>query len=216
MEEAPLLFAMQRIIGGIEVEDDLAGRRPVRLQKQIDEQLVHRRRVVADLVVARWLRLRQFQPVQRRFARHRGAVRPPRLELARQHRHQWIVPQRLVIVEVLVAEREGEYPLPDQGRHRMLDMRLRSMVDKARGQPIHHSERPVRRPQQQRARIRCDRTSVERRHNLPAFNGFKSKIIRVTLCLHRGSPRTSCKSFFAKQLSLIRSPDALNSVRYPG
>ncbi len=37
MKEAPLLLTMQRIIGGIEVEGDLAGRRPMRIEKQIDE-----------------------------------------------------------------------------------------------------------------------------------------------------------------------------------
>jgi hypothetical protein len=57
---------MQLIIGGIEVEGDLAGRRPMRLEKQIDELPVYRLRIVADLVVARRFRLRQFQPVQRR------------------------------------------------------------------------------------------------------------------------------------------------------
>jgi hypothetical protein len=100
-----------------------------------------------------------------------------------------------MVVEVLVTERDGEYPLPDQCRHRMLDLRLGSPIDKARRQPIHHPDRPIRRPQQQRPRIRCDRTTVKRRDHLTAFDGFKSKHIRRTLCLHRGSPRISKKSF---------------------
>jgi hypothetical protein len=33
----PLLLAMQRIIGSIEVEGDLAGHSPMRIEKQIDE-----------------------------------------------------------------------------------------------------------------------------------------------------------------------------------
>jgi hypothetical protein len=37
VKEAPFLLTMQRIIGGIEVEGDLARRRPMRLEKQIDE-----------------------------------------------------------------------------------------------------------------------------------------------------------------------------------
>jgi hypothetical protein len=37
MKEAPFLLAMQRIIGGVEIEGDLARRRPMRLEKQIDE-----------------------------------------------------------------------------------------------------------------------------------------------------------------------------------
>jgi hypothetical protein len=77
----------------------------------------------------------------------------------------------------------------------MLDLRLGSPIDKARCQPIHHPDRPIRRAQQQRARIRCDRTTVKRRNHLAAFGGFKSKHIRDTLCLHRGSPRIMTKSF---------------------
>lgn len=100
-----------------------------------------------------------------------------------------------MVVEVLVAERDGEYPLPDQRRDRMLDLRLGSTIDKARCQPIHHPDRPIRRPQQQRARVRCDCATVKRRDHLAAFDGFKSKNIRDTLCLHRGSPRIIKKSF---------------------
>jgi len=37
IEEAALLLTVQRIVGGIEIEGDLARRRPVRLDKQIDE-----------------------------------------------------------------------------------------------------------------------------------------------------------------------------------
>ena len=44
----PLLLAMQRIIGSIEVERDLAGRSLMRIERQIDEQPIHRLRVVAD------------------------------------------------------------------------------------------------------------------------------------------------------------------------
>lgn len=100
-----------------------------------------------------------------------------------------------MVVEVLVAEREGKYPLPDQRDHRMLDVGLRSPIDEARGKPIHQPDRPIRRDQQQPARVRRHRPTVKRRHHIAAFDGFKSKINRDTLCLHRGSPRIIKKSF---------------------
>ena len=59
----------------------------------------------------------RFANLARHFAGHCGAVRAPRLKLSRQHRHQWIVAQRLMVIEVLVAERDPEYPLPNQRRH---------------------------------------------------------------------------------------------------
>jgi hypothetical protein len=99
-----------------------------------------------------------------------------------------------MVVEVLAAERDGEYPLSNQRCNRMLDLRLGSPIDEARCQPIHHPDRPIRRPQQQRTRVRCDRATVKRRDHLAAFDGFKSKTIRDTLCLHRGSPRIIKKS----------------------
>ena len=44
VEEAPFLMAVQRVVGGVEIEDDLLRRAAVRLQKQIDEQRLDRRR----------------------------------------------------------------------------------------------------------------------------------------------------------------------------
>ena len=38
VEEAPLLMPVQRIVGGVEIEDDLLRRRAVRLEEEIDEQ----------------------------------------------------------------------------------------------------------------------------------------------------------------------------------
>ena len=52
MEEAALLVAVQRVVGGVEVEDDALGRRGMRLQEQRYEQALDCARVVADLVVA--------------------------------------------------------------------------------------------------------------------------------------------------------------------
>ena len=38
MKEAAFLMAVQRIVGGVEIEDDLLRRLLVRFQKQIDKQ----------------------------------------------------------------------------------------------------------------------------------------------------------------------------------
>jgi hypothetical protein len=72
---------------------------------------------------------------------------------------------------------------------------MRSTIDNARRQPIHHPDRSIRRTQQQPAPIRRDRATVKRRYHRAAFDRFKSKYIRDTLCLHRGSPRITKKSF---------------------
>ena len=116
------------------------------------------------------------------------------VELARQHRHHRIVAQLVVVVEILVAERNPEYPLAHQRRDLMLDQFWAPLVVKARRKPIHHSDRAIRRAQKQRARIRRDRPAIERRYHIASFNRCKIKQICATLCRHRGAPRISDKS----------------------
>ncbi len=121
VEEPALLMAVQRVVGRVEVEDDLSGRPIVRLEEQVDEQGLDRRRVVADLLVAGGDLARQFQPVQRRLAGHRRAILAPGLKLARQHRHQRIVAKLVMVVQVLIAERDAVHALPDERGDGMLN-----------------------------------------------------------------------------------------------
>jgi hypothetical protein len=46
---------------------------------------------------------------------------PSRFELTRQHRHQRIVTQVVVVVEILIAKRDLEHPLTDQRHDHVLD-----------------------------------------------------------------------------------------------
>ena len=72
VEEPALLMAVQRIVRGVEVEDDLLRGAAVRVEEQIDEQRLDRGAVVADLVITRRLRAAQLQPVQRALAGQRA------------------------------------------------------------------------------------------------------------------------------------------------
>ena len=87
----------------------------MRVQEEIDEQALDRRRIVADLVIARRFGAAQFQPVQRRLARQRRTVRPLRLQLAGQHRQHRVVPQFVVVVQVLIAQRNADHALHHHG-----------------------------------------------------------------------------------------------------
>ena len=139
-------------------------------------------------MIARRLQPAQLQPVQRRLAGNRRAVLAPRCKLARQNRHHRIVAQVVVVVEILIAKRDPEHPLRHQGHDFMLNQMLTPHVVKAPGKPVHHPDRPIRRAEQQRSRIRRDRAAVERRHHFASFNRCKSKQIQATLCRHRGAP----------------------------
>jgi len=103
VEEPAFLVAVDRIVGGVEIEDDLPGCRLVRLDEDIHEQPLDGRRIVGDLVVARRLRSAQLQTVQRALARQWRTGGTPRRQLAPKHRHYRIVAQIIVVVHVLIA-----------------------------------------------------------------------------------------------------------------
>ncbi len=166
----------------------------MRLQEQIDQQMLDRHRAVADLVITRRLQLAQLQPVERRLAGHRRTFLTPRLKLAGQHRHHRIVAQLVVVVEILVAERDPKHPLTDQGRDLVLNQISPPLVVKARGKPSRHSDRAIRRSQKQRSRIRRHQAGIKCRFHSAAFNGSKIKQFCATLCRHRGAPRIGPKS----------------------
>jgi hypothetical protein len=91
----------------------------------------------------------------------------------------------------------------------MLDQFLAAMVIEAGGKPSGQSNDPIRLPQQQGSGVRRDRSAIKTSHNFTAADGFESEQVWVTLCLHRGGSLNQAKVVVAKQLSLIRRPDAL-------
>jgi len=147
VEEAALLMPVQRVVGGIEIEDDLVGRPRMRLQEQRHRQRLDRRFVVSDLVVARRLQPAQFQPVQRRLARQRCAGLAFARKLSRQHRQHGIVPQIVMVIEVFIAERNPEHPLANQGGQRMLHQILAAAIAKAGRKSIHQINHSICRAQ---------------------------------------------------------------------
>ncbi|MGY4286352.1 hypothetical protein ACVWXO_005572 [Bradyrhizobium sp. LM2.7] len=140
----------------------------------------------------------QLQPVQRRLARHRRVVLAPGFKLARQHRHQRVVPQVVVIIEIFVAKRDAKDPLSDQRRDRMLDQVWAAMIAKAIGKAPHQINHPIGGTQKQRSSIRRHQASIKGRLHSPAFHHSKIKSFCATLCRHRGAPWIRQKSFSQK------------------
>ena len=208
VEEAPLLMAMQRIVRGIQVQHDLRRWHPVRLQELLHEQRLDRRRPIADLVIRPRLRTAQLQPVQRRLAGHRRAVPPLRLQLAGQHRHHRIVAQRIVVDQILVAQRDAEHPLAHQGAQLMFDQPPIALIHEAGGEAVDQPNRPIGGAKQQGAGVRGHRPAIERGDHGTVLDGCKTEQIRVTVCGHRGLPPVRDKPLLQKAFSQIRSPDA--------
>jgi hypothetical protein len=205
-----------RIVGGVEVENDLSGRLCVRLEEEVDEQGLDRRGFMRDLAVLRRRVAREFQPVQRRFARRRRAVAAPSLKLARQHRHQRVVTKLIVIVEVFVAERDAEHTLADERGDRVLDEPWVSRVAETSRKPPHQIQTPVRSAQQQAAGVGRQRAAIELGDHRTAFNPFKRARFCATLRLHRAILPNRRKSFSQNNFCLIRRPDALPCLRNAG
>jgi hypothetical protein len=188
VEETLFLMPVQRIVGGVEIERDLRRRRRMGVEKQIDKQPLDRRRVVADLVVAGRLLPAQFQPVERRFPGQWRTVGAPCFEPAAQHRHHRVMPQLVVVDQILVTQGNPEHPLTHQARH-LVDHQLgRTVIGEASGKAFDQVDLPISGAQQQRPSLRGHRPAIERSHYLAPFDGCKAKQIRATLCLHRDSP----------------------------
>ena len=115
MEEAAFLPAVQRDVGVVEVEHDLARRTVMRLQEKLDQQFINPRPVAIDLVILRSVAPRRvLQTIERALARQSLAVRPQhRMQLPGQHTEGRVLAQLVVIVEVLVAQHQAKDPLPD-------------------------------------------------------------------------------------------------------
>ena len=154
-----------------------------------------RRLVVGDLVIGIAADLGGvLQPVERRLAGQRRTVRPLGRELARQHLQHRIVPQMIVIVDILVTQGDAEDALADQRRHRVQQrVRVAAILEAAR-QSLDQADRSVRGPEQQPAGVRGDLAAVERAHNPVTFHGSEIEQILATVCAHRGRSPLSEKS----------------------
>src|SRR6202034_1413819 len=153
MEEATLLHAVERDVGVVEINHDLARRALMGLDEQIDQQCIDLRAVAIDLVILRAMPLRRvLKTIERALAGQRLAVRSQhRFQFARQHRERQVLAQLVVIEKVLVAQRQAKNPLPHQ--------RLHPMLDKTRIAPVVAANRRVR----TRPRSTCPNSSA------PAF-----------------------------------------------
>jgi hypothetical protein len=160
----------------------------VRLDERRHEQVIHRRMIHRDLLIAlrRADRPRaQLQPIQRALARQRRR----QLLRFRQHREERIVPQLLVIVQVLVAQRQSIDPLPHQGRHRVRHTRWIAMILEAAREPVENPRHPVHLAQQHRAAIGRQRPAIKPRLHRAAAHRLKLQRPARTLCRHNGCLR---------------------------
>ena len=144
LKEPAKLIAVDRIVGGVEVEDDLLWRRRMGFNKEVGQKRFHLPQVGRDLLVPAALigpRRRQFESIERALAGQRFATVPlaetilsARILFADKHRHQRIVSQLVMVVEIFVAQRQSENPLGDQVADSMLDQFGVTVIGEAIGE----------------------------------------------------------------------------------
>ena len=101
--------------------------------------------------------------------------------------------QMIVVIEVLIAQRNAMDALPDQGRYRVLDQFRPPSIGKASRKAIDEPQHSISLPQQQRTRIRRDRAAIKIGHNFVALDPRKFELLCATLCRHRGVPESEAK-----------------------
>jgi hypothetical protein len=187
VKEAAFLMPVQRIVGGIQIENDLLWYASVRLEEQLDGKLLNRFLVVRYLVIACRFPSAQLQPIERRLARYGCTIPATRRKFPRQGRHYRVVPQLVVIVEILISKRDRKYPLAHQRHNLVLDQFGSATIVKAFSKAPDEINGAIGRPQKQGASIRCDQTRVKGSDYLSPFDYSKIELFCATLCLHRGS-----------------------------
>jgi hypothetical protein len=129
-----------------------------------------------------------LQTVQGALPRQKPRRLAGAIELAEEDAENRIAAKFVVVVEVLVAERQAEYPLGDQSLQRVNGEKRAAAVGKASREPIRQSDRLVRLAQQQRPSVGRNHPAIEICHNPPPAGPSKRHLRRGTPRRHRGVP----------------------------
>ena len=111
------------------------------------------------------------------------AVQPFHILLARHQGTDRVEPQPVVVVEILVAQRESPDPLPEQFRNRVLHQVLGSQITKAPRQPIDQPEATVELAQKERPAIATEISTSKIGSHLSASEALKLENLLGTLFL---------------------------------
>jgi hypothetical protein len=157
-----------------------------------------------------------LQPVERALAGQGRAPTVPRLEPPQHHARHRIMPQLVVIDQVFVAERDAQHPLAQQGRNVVHNSVAGTAIRQAQGEPFDQPDRPIRRPEQQRAGVRADRPAIDSGHDPPPIDGCKTHPPPRDTPAASGSPPASVQAFVAEALPTFTTPMHLPLVRHAG
>src|SRR4051794_2751497 len=192
MKEATLLLAMQRIVGRIQIQNDLGGYRLMSRQERLDQEAVHGLGIHRDLPIPILLDSTPLQAVQSTLAGQRlapvlllTAVVAGGICLAHHGRQQRIRSQLLVVVQVLVGQSQAEDTLTDQLLNTVLHIGRVALIPKAGRKLSQNPATPLDLRQQQQTAVRGQSPPVKGGHRGPPPHTLKFQLRRITVCRHR-------------------------------
>src|ERR1700757_232954 len=160
-------MTVQRVIGGIQINNDLEtilGQAARTLQqKGVFDRLM----VGADFMAAGIFIVAKFKPVQCRSAGQRLALilgstsASKRILFTDSHGKEWIEPQQIMIIEILVARGQAQQTLGDQFAHGVFGKERVTMIAKATSQAARDAQALINLAQQQHAAISTDMSRRE-------------------------------------------------------
>src|ERR1035437_10059712 len=106
----------------------------------------------------------------------------------------------VVVVEVFVAQGQGEYPLGHQFGHAVFDPLGIAMVGETGGEASKDAGFGFHLPQQESAGVRSDGSAIEPSGDQPAAKPLEIELACVTLCSHRAASLLVALFVSAKQL----------------
>jgi hypothetical protein len=201
VEESLRLMAVERDVGCVQVEHDLGRRAAVRLQKQVAQQPVQTLGRVTDLVIATGA-ANQLQTVQRALAGQRFI----QIALATEHRQQRIRAQLLMIVEVLVTQRQPVDALRQHLGQMVLDQQRRPAVAEAARQSPQQVDLAVHLAQKQSPAVGRHLEGGKPRFHAARKMGCKCERFLVTLCHKKGRLRTATTTSRQRCYAIKRRP----------
>ena len=135
----------------------------------------------------------QLQAIERRTAgqRHarRGRMQPVAAQgigLVTGDGQERIVPERVVIVEVLVAQRQAAEPLGEQVFERVVAVARVAPVGEGLDQRARHAQTAIHLAHQQRAAIAGEIAAGKIRDHLAGAEVLKEERLVVTVCWRKG------------------------------
>ena len=176
MEAPALLTAVHLVVGRVDVQDEPRRRLALpQVDEQLHEQRLQRIRIVIDPVIAARYPAdgRVFETVQRALARQRRTTLPASFELVGQQGQQRVVPQIVVVVEVLVPQGDAGDTLRQQRPQGVYPEPGIAVILEARSHPVEEPDEAVDLPEQQRSGVRRDRSAVECRGYPAALEPLK-------------------------------------------